>query len=51
MVHLLVKPFTVKKDLRVLEPISKSSNLKVVLSGVPLKKVNMNVGAPVEIGI
>merc|ERR1719187_2237356 len=47
--HAFVTPFTVKKNLRVLAPISKAASLKPVVSGVPLKKINMNVGAPLDI--
>merc|ERR1719495_607663 len=47
--HAFVTPFTVKKNLRVLAPISKAASLKPVVSGLPLKKINMNVGAPLDI--
>ena len=48
MAHLFVTPFTVKKNLRLVEPISKAANLKPILSGVPLKKINTNIGAPLD---
>ena len=32
-----------------LAPISKAASLKPVVSGLPLKKINMNVGAPLDI--
>ena len=41
-------PFTVKKNLRLVEPISKAANLKPILSSAPLKKINKNIGAPLE---
>ena len=47
--HAFVTPFTVKKNLRVLAPMSKAASLKPVVSGLPLKKINMNVGAPLDI--
>merc|ERR1711931_317200 len=47
--HAFVTPFTVKKNLRLLAPISKAANLKPIVSGVPLKKVNLNIGAPLDI--
>ena len=37
------------KNLRLLAPISKAANLKPIVSGVPLKKVNLNIGAPLDI--
>lgn len=46
--HLFVTPFTVKKNLRLVEPISKAANLKPILSTAPLKKINKNIGAPLE---
>merc|ERR1719431_45329 len=49
MIHAFVTPFTYKKNLRLLAPITKATSLKPVLSGVPLKKFNMNIGAPLEI--
>merc|ERR1712002_304834 len=49
MFHAFVTPFTYKKNLRLLAPISKATSLKPVLSGVPLKRFNMNIGAPLEI--
>merc|ERR1719219_2446653 len=47
--HAFVTPFTYKKNLRLLAPISKATSLKPVLSGVPLKRFNLNIGAPLEI--
>merc|ERR1719447_822485 len=47
--HAFVTPFTVKKNLKLLAPISKANNLKSIVSGVPLKKVNLNIGAPLNI--
>merc|ERR1719315_886519 len=49
MFHAFVTPFTYKKNLRLLAPISKATSLKPILSGVPLKRLNMNIGAPLEI--
>merc|ERR1719315_185988 len=49
MFHAFVTPFTFKKNLRLLAPISKATSLKPILSGVPLKRFNMNIGAPLEI--
>ena len=49
MFHAFVTPFTYKKNLRLLAPITKATSLKPVLSGVPLKRFNMNIGAPLEI--
>merc|ERR1711971_1340848 len=46
--HLFVTPFTIKKNLRLVEPISKAANLKPILSTAPLKKINKNIGAPLE---
>jgi len=34
--------------LRLVEPISKAANLKPILSTAPLKKINKNIGAPLE---
>ena len=31
-----------------MEPISKSANLKVILSGEPKKEINTNIGAPLD---
>merc|ERR1719219_2192866 len=44
-----ITPFTYKKNLRVLAPISKATSLKPILSGVPLKRFDLNIGAPLEI--
>ena len=49
MLHAAVTPFNFKKNLRLLTPISKAASLKPILSGVPLKRFNMNIGAPLEI--
>merc|ERR1712002_1337230 len=49
MIHVFVTPFTYKKNLMLLTPLSKATSLKPVLSGVPLKRFNMNIGAPLEI--
>merc|ERR1712080_601114 len=49
MFHAFVTPFTYKKNLRLLAPITKATSLKPVISGVPLKRFNMNIGAPLEI--
>merc|ERR1712180_350746 len=49
MFHAAVTPFNFKKNLRVLAPISKAVSMKPILSVVPLKKMNMNVGAPLDI--
>jgi len=46
--HVSLTPFTVKKDLRLVSPISKSANLKVILSGEPKKVINTNIGAPLD---
>merc|ERR1719427_1008615 len=49
MLHAAVTPFNFKKNLRLLSPISKAASLKPILSGEPLKKLNMNIGAPLDI--
>jgi len=49
MFQAFITPFTYKKSLRLLAPISKATSLKPILSGVPLKRFNMNIGAPLEI--
>merc|ERR1719219_71140 len=49
MFHASITPFTYKKNLRLLAPITKATSLKPILSGVPLKRFNMNIGAPLEI--
>ena len=49
MIHAFITPFTYKKNLRLLAPITKATSLKPILSGVPLKRFNMNIGAPLEI--
>merc|ERR1719474_2640521 len=49
MFHAAVTPFNSKKNLRVLAPISKAVSMKPILSVVPLKKLNMNIGAPLDI--
>merc|ERR1719431_284003 len=49
MLHAAVTPFNFKKNLRLLAPISKAASLKPILSGEPLKKLNMNIGAPLDI--
>merc|ERR1719369_1488902 len=49
MFHASVTPFTYKKNLRLLTPITKAASLKPILSGVPLKTFNMNIGAPLDI--
>jgi hypothetical protein len=48
-IHIYIKPFTVKKNLRKIEPVSKSTNLKTILSGEPLKEVKRNIGEPLEL--
>jgi hypothetical protein len=48
-IHIYVKPFTVKKDLLKIEPVSKSTNMKPILSGEPLKQVQRNIGEPLEL--
>merc|ERR1719370_275632 len=49
MFHAAVTPFNFKKNLRVLAPISKAASIKPILSVAPLKKLNMNIGAPLDI--
>merc|ERR1712121_199689 len=49
MFQAFITPFTYKKNLRLLAPISKATSFKPILSGVPLKRFNMNIGAPLEI--
>lgn len=48
-VHVFVTPFSVQKDLRKIEPVSKASDLKIILSGEPLKEVKRNIGQALEI--
>jgi len=48
LLHLFVKPFTFKKNLRDIAPITQS-RIKAILSGEPLKKMSLNIGAPLEI--
>merc|ERR1712168_894299 len=49
MFHAAVTPFNFKKNLRVLAPISKAASIKPILSVAPLKRLNMNIGAPLDI--
>jgi len=48
-IHAFTRPYTVRKDLRKIEPISKSTDIKVIVSGEPLKKVNLNIGEALEV--
>merc|ERR550519_2346862 len=47
--HAFVTPFTFKKNLRRLAPISKAANLKPILSGAPTKKFIMDIGSPLDL--
>merc|ERR1719315_1020001 len=49
MFHAAVTPFNFKKNLRVLAPISKAASIKPILSVAPLKRLNMNIGTPLDI--
>merc|ERR1711962_1562663 len=49
MFHAAVTPFNFKKNLRVLAPISKAASIKPILSVAPLKMLNINIGAPLDI--
>jgi len=48
-IHLFLTPYTVKKDLRKIQPVSKSSNLRKIVSGQPLKEVKKNIGQALEL--
>nr|ADD73551.1 vitellogenin 1 [Paracyclopina nana] len=48
-IHVFVTPFTMKKDLRKIRPVSKSTELKVILSGEPLKELKRDIGRALEI--
>ena len=48
-IHAFIRPFTVRKDLTKVQPISRSSDLKTILSGEPLKKTEMKIGQSLEI--
>merc|ERR1719219_1120645 len=47
--HIFIMPYTVKKDLKKIQPITKSTNVKVILSGVPMKEFKMDIGKPLEV--
>jgi hypothetical protein len=39
LLHAYITPYTVKKNLKTVKPISKASDLKTILSRNPMKKV------------
>ncbi len=45
-IHVYVKPFTVKKSLHKIQPVSKASDIKTIYSGEPLKKVSNECISP-----
>jgi len=49
MFHAAITPFNFKKSLTTLAPISKAVSLKPILTGEPLKKMNLNIGAPLDL--
>jgi len=49
LLHASITPFTVQKKLNIIAPLSKSATVKPILSGAPLKKMDMQVGAPLDI--
>lgn len=49
LVHVYVKPFTVKKDLKHIQPVGKSSSLKPIRSGQPMKTYEAQIGKYVDI--
>jgi len=50
-IHVYAKPYTMKKDLIRIQPVSKATNLKVILSGEPLKTIKENIGQPLELDV
>ena len=44
-----MNPFTVRKDLTKIQPVSKSTDLKIIYSGKPLKETNMKIGKALEL--
>ena len=48
-VHVFITPYTVKKDIRVIEPVSKSAGVKIIVSGQPMKDIKVNIGEPLEV--
>jgi len=49
LIHASITPYTVQKKLNIIAPLSKSATVKPILSGAPLKKMDMQVGAPLDI--
>jgi len=47
--HIFVEPFTVKADLRKVEPLSKAADRKTILSGNPLKEYKASIGQSLDI--
>jgi hypothetical protein len=43
LVHAYITPFTVKKSLKTVKPLSQAHDLKHVVSKNPMKKVNILV--------
>jgi len=48
-VHIFVRPYIGKMDLRKIQPFAKSTDVKILLSGAPLKQVNLDIGKPLEV--
>jgi len=44
LIHVYINPYTVKKNLKTVKPISKSAQMKSVLSNAPMKKYEIDFG-------
>ena len=51
LLHVFVTPFTFRKNLREIAPISKAVDFKPILSGEPLKQANIDLGRPLELDV
>lgn len=49
LVHVYITPYTVKKSLLNVQPLSKASHIKPILSRTPLKKIDIDLGKKVSL--
>lgn len=51
LLHLFLTPYTVRRNLREIAPVSKAVDFKPIFSGEPLKEANIDLGRPLELDV
>jgi hypothetical protein len=51
LLHVALTPFTVRKNLREIVPMTKATDFKPILSGEPLKEAKIDLGRPLELDV